>query len=720
MSVFDLARVSPSKAAARQIAGDEAHFETIAAALAQGRQRLQDQLEAARSITARAGQAALARDQEVRRLVARRAVLERFSRDVVLGRMVHADGTVTRIGRLGLSGPDEERLLIDWRTEAAAPFFRATAADPMGLASRRRYRWASGRVVDYWDELLDPTSNASGLAIDDDSAFLAGLATSRAATMRDVLTTIAADQDRVVRAPARPSVVVDGGPGTGKTVVALHRTAFLLHDDPRIGERQGGVLVVGPHQPYLAYVADVLPSLGETDVRTATVRDLLPEGATALPEADPEAARLKGTAGVVDWVARAVAIYEEPPTRPLNLETPWCTVRIDPDDWAEVFAASDPGLDHNQNRDVVWQALVDLVHDRHPVEEGVLAEVPVATVDQVARVMRQDPVLVDLFERAWTLLDAEDMVADLWTVPALLRHAAPELVPEQVQALQRREGDAWTLEDLPLLDAARRLVGSRAQVQATRAAERVLNEQRAEMDAVVDRMVAADLDFESVATMLLGDDMRDKLVDNAEAPGVPRDLLAGPFAHVVVDEAQDLTDAQWQMLVARCPSRSFTVVGDRAQSRAGFPETWPERMARLGMPQSAHHLLTVNYRTPAEVMEAAAPVILAALPDANVPTSIRRGGVVRRGFVADLPEVLEAWLATHQEGTACVVTIRPAEELPAPVPPRVQVLSPELVKGLEFDFVVVLAPAEFGPGLPAAVDTYVAMTRPTAELCILT
>jgi superfamily I DNA/RNA helicase len=217
-------------------------------------------------------------------------------------------------------------------------------------------------------------------------------------------------------------------------------------------------------------------------------------------------------------------------------------------------------------------------------------------------------------------------------------------------------------------------------------------------------------------TMLRHDDLRDALVDEAAPPAADPDRLAGPYAHIVVDEAQELTDAEWQMLLLRCPSRSFTIVGDRAQARHGFTESWRERLERIGLDQINVASLSINYRTPQEVMAEAEPVIRAVLPDANVPTSVRGGGTpVVRGAVRELTSILDAWLAAHAEGIACVIgdpTFRGTS--------RVRSLTPELSKGLEFDLVVLVDPETFGEGIEGAVDRYVAMTRATQRLVILT
>src|SRR4249920_3831238 len=304
------------------IAGDELHLAAVAESLAQQIADLSDQLDAERRAPGGIGQAAMDRDMEVHRLSARLRLLRRFGLDLCLGRMVSADDPEpVYVGRLGLADSAGRRLLVDWRSPAAEPFFGATHANPMGLASRRRYRWTSGRISDYWDEVFAPDGFEGHAALDDQSAFIASLGSSRSPRMRDVLGTIQADQDAIIRAGSEGALVVDGGPGTGKTVVALHRTAYLLYADPRLGHHRGGVLFVGPHEPYLAYVSDVLPSLGEEGVLTCTLRDLVAEGAAAAIETDPEVARLKASADLVRAIEMAVRLYEEPPTKGMTVTT---------------------------------------------------------------------------------------------------------------------------------------------------------------------------------------------------------------------------------------------------------------------------------------------------------------------------------------------------------------------------------------------------------------
>jgi hypothetical protein len=649
------------------------------------------------------------RDMEIHRLGARLRVLRRFGLDLCLGRIVSADNPEpVYIGRLGLTDSAGRRLLLDWRSPAAEPFFGATHANPMGLASRRRYRWTGGRVSDYWDEVFTPDGLEGHAALDDQSAFIASLGSSRSARMRDVLGTIAADQDAIIRAGSQGGLVVDGGPGTGKTVVALHRSAYLLYSDPRLGHRRGGVLFIGPHQPYLAYVSDVLPSLGEEGVQTATLRDLVAEGAAAATETDPDVARLKSSADLVKAIEPAVRFYEKPPAKGMTVETPWSDIWLSPDDWAEAFGTPDPGTPHNEAREEIWEAVLAIAVDSRD------GDVP---ADLLRKSLLANRELRAALGRAWPLIEAADLVGDLWSVPAYLRLCAPWLSPGEVQQLQREDAQAWTVSDLPLLDAARQRLGDPQAARRQRRRDAAVAAEREQMARVVDNLIeVADDEYGvGLVTMLRGEDFQDALVNEAALPGSDPDLLAGPFAHIVVDEAQELTDAEWQMLLLRCPSRSFTIVGDRAQARHGFTESWPQRLERVGLDRITVASLSINYRTPKEVMTEAEPVIRAVLPDANVPISIRSTGVpVGHGSASDLVPVLGGWLAAHADGIAAVIG-DPAFAATS----RVRSLTPELSKGLEFDLVILIDPETFGTGIEGAVDRYVAMTRATQQLTIL-
>lgn len=751
--VFALPARLAAKAAPSLISSDEAAFSRIGAVLAAEVTHLQTRLEATRREPGRSGEQAFERDLEVQRLSSRLRVRQRFGLDVCIGRMVADSGEVTYLGRFGLADADGSRLLLDWRAPAAEPFFAGGHGHALGLTSRRRYRWRSGRIVDYWDEVFALDGIDHGVALDDQSAFIASLGASRSPRMRDVLATIQSDQDAIIRAGSRGALVVDGGPGTGKTVVALHRAAFLLYADPRLQGGRGGLLFVGPHRPYVEYIDDVLPSLGEDGALVATLSDLVAgtEGAEAVTvEHDVAVRRLKSDARCADAVAAAVRLWEHPPRQMTTIDTLWGHVPVSAVEWSEVFAASDGAVAHNDVRVDAWERLLDLLSERidatlraaraadddderwsegwgEASREGEYRDA-VAAEEQfdayglerdddgpTRGILDESDELRAAFDRLWPLLDPGALVRGLWRSPALLHRCAPWLAEDEVALLASAassDRETRTDVDLPLLDAARILVGDPG-VEVRRRRERAAAAAEQEvMSDVVTHLIAADDSDMHVMSMLRGQDLRRSLTGIGDTAADP---YAGPFAHVVVDEAQELTDAEWLMLLRRCPSRSFTIVGDRAQSREGFAESWTERLARVGLTHAQVATLTVNYRTPEEVMDVAGPVIRAVLPDANVPTAIRRSGVpVRHGKRVDLPAVVDSWLAAHAEGTAVVIgdpAFAPRE--------RVRSLNPETVKGLEFDLVVLVDPQRFGDGLTGAVDRYVAMTRATAELVVL-
>ncbi|MCZ4560240.1 RNA polymerase recycling motor ATPase HelR [Rhodococcus sp. IEGM 1401] len=706
-SVFDLPDNLARKRDSALIGQDKQHFSAIRSSIEKSRLDTSARLEAAQKSSGRMGREVMERDFEIHRLGGRLRSLRRYGVDLCLGRVVTTDADEpVYIGRLGLLGTAGKQLLVDWRSPAAEPFFGATHANPMGLRSRRRYRWTNGTITDYWDEVFYLTEPITDAALDDQSAFIASLGTARSPRMRDVLGTVQADQDAIIRADARGALVVDGGPGTGKTVVALHRTAYLLYAETRLGHSRGGVLFIGPHEPYLAYVSDVLPSLGEDGVQTCTLRDLVAEGTNAIDETNPSVAQLKATESMNVAIDAAVAFYEQPPTRTMIVETEWADLTLTAADWAEAFEAPDPGTPHNEAREQVWELLLTILMDRYDGDED---------PTDIRKSLQNNESLRAELERSWTIIDAPDLVADLWSVPAYLRSCAPWLAPEDIHALQRPDPTRWTVADLPLLDAARMRLGDPEHARRTRRRELAAVHERARMDRVVDELMAAD-DDEMMAAQLRQDGIRDALVDSAGFEQIPSDPLAGPFAHIVVDEAQELTDAQWHMVLRRCPSRSITIVGDRAQARLGFAESWRERLGRVGLDRVRIATLGVNYRTPQEVMAEAEPVIRAALPDANVPVSIRSTGVpVEYGDAAQLASILDRWLQSNIDGIACVIgdpTFPPSE--------RIRSLTPQSSKGLEFDLVVLIDPDSFGSGIAGAVDRYVAMTRATGQLVVLT
>ena len=366
-SAFDLPGRLAAKAAPALIAGDERHFAAIAESLQQTIADLSDRLDAELKAPGGLGQKAMDRDLEIHRLSARLRALRRFGLDLCLGHIVSADQPEPLyIGRLGLTDRAGRRLLLDWRSPAAEPFFGATHANPMGLESRRRYRWTRGRITDYWDEVF--TAGRAGRARRRRSTTSPPSSRAWAAVGRTGCGTCSAPS-RPTRTPSsardrRGALVVDGGPGTGKTVVALHRAAYLLYSDPRLGHHRGGVLFIGPHQPYLAYVADVLPSLGEEGVQTCTLRDLVPGGAAATTETDRDVARLKSSAAMVKAIEAGVRFYEKPPATGMTVETPWSDLWLDAADWAEAFGAAEPGTPHNEAHGRIREELITILVDK--------------------------------------------------------------------------------------------------------------------------------------------------------------------------------------------------------------------------------------------------------------------------------------------------------------------------------------------------------------------
>ena len=711
-TAFELPERLAAKADPLLIATDERHFALIERNLSRSVAELSARLDAARASHVGEGSESVERDLEIRRLSSRLLALSRYGLDLCLGRIVvGGESEPVYIGRLGLTDEQGDHLLVDWRSPAAEPFFAATLAHPMGLVSRRRFRWTRGRITDYWDEVFTAKGFDDSAALDEQSAFIASLGTSRSPKMRDVLATIQGDQDAIIRAASRGTLVVDGGPGTGKTVVALHRAAYLLYADQRISRAKHGVLFIGPSAAYLSYVADVLPNLGEDGVQTCTLRNLIAEGAEAGAETNKDAARLKSSLDLGRVIESAVARYERPPRQGMTVETEWADVWLDPDDWADAFASAEPGTPHNEAREQVWEQLLTTIAERHDEEPD--GEEP--TLESVRNSLGRNRELRAAFTRAWPLLDPAGVLSDLFSVPGYLEACAPWLGADDRAALLRADGRAWTASDLPWLDAARFRIGDPDAARRERRREAALAVERERMSHVIDDLVAAEDDHEGVVWMLRQESMQEALVDPSALPTVDPDLLAGPFAHVVVDEAQELTDAEWQMLLRRCPSRSFTVVGDRAQARHGFAESWRERLERVGLDRVSVASLTINYRTPEEVMAEAEPVIRAAIPDANVPTSVRASGVpVVHARHHELVTILENWLVAHADGIACVIG-DPAFG----ARPRVASLTPEQAKGLEFDLVVLVDRPHPEPGIEGAVDRYVAMTRATQQLVIL-
>ncbi|MFI5607290.1 RNA polymerase recycling motor ATPase HelR [Amycolatopsis sp. NPDC051903] len=629
------------------------------------------------------------------------------------GRLDALSGERTYVGRLGIFDEENEYepLLVDWRAPVARAFYCATGASPERIARRRQFHTRGQRVLDFTDEFLGARGEARG-----DAALLAAVAAPRGEGMRDIVATIQAEQDEIIRLAHPGVVVVEGGPGTGKTAVALHRVAYLLYAKRATLQRRG-VLVVGPSPAFLDHISRVLPSLGETDVVFRTPGDLVP-GLAVTAEDEPELQRVKGSLAMLDVLAAAVEDRQELPVEPVPLDLSDGPVALDA---ALVRVARDEaqasGLPHNEARPVfraaVRRLLAGRVVDR--IGEGWLPAADALRDDLRAEVLDEladHEQLAAALDLLWPLLTPQRLLAQLYSSRTRVAAAGGE------PALYRENGAAWKVSDVPLLDEAVELLGDDGSAQRAAARRARAEEDYAAgvLDVLAveehlddeDHLVAADLlDASALADRPRERDHRDL----AERAGADRSWTYG---HVVVDEAQELSEMDWRVLMRRCPSRSFTVVGDLAQRRsAAGARSWAAMLSRYVADRWLYRPLTVNYRTPAEIMAVASRLLAEFAPGVRPPESVRACGT--RPWSRQVPSYaagISAFLASEasREGTSVVIG-------PPGVPGTV---PPSATKGLEYDSVLVVDPAGILSASPrGAAELYVALTRATQRLGLL-
>ncbi|MFD4292329.1 RNA polymerase recycling motor ATPase HelR [Rhodococcus sp. NPDC058532] len=663
------------------------------------------------------------RDVAVRTLAAEVARLNVADSGLCFGRLDAISGERSYIGRIGLldDANDREPLLLDWRAPASRAFYTATGAHPEGMRRRRQFHGRGRAVVGYTDEVLgSPDGDAAG-----DDALLAAVNAPRGDGMRDIVATIQAEQDRIIRLEHPGVLVIEGGPGTGKTVVALHRVAYLLYTQREQIARHG-VLVVGPNRAFLTHIDRVLPSLGETDVVFTTTGDLVP-GLHVTAVDPPETARIKGSLRMLDVLAAAIADRQRLPEDPVTLDLADVTVRIDAETaaWAREEARGS-GLPHNAARaiftDIVTYVLTERAIGR--IGRGWLSRTDREAWEQLRADLRAElaehAAFTAALDELWPMLAPETLLAQLYSSPSRLAAAGADPV------LLREEGDAWTVSDVPLLDELVDLLGT--DPAAERAADR---RRRAEADAaatyaagVLDLMVGRadhmDDDDHLFATDLLdAGELADRFVerdtrDLADRAAADRDWT---YRHVVVDEAQELSEMDWRVLMRRCPSRSFTVVGDLAQRRsAAGASSWAALFDRYVPGRWVYRPLSVNYRTPAEIMAVAGALLGEFAPDVVPPESVRACGVrpwARRvDGDGDLGVAIDEFVRAESGRAGTSVVIGP-DGVPGAVPPS-------QTKGLEFDAVLVVLPERIlADGPRGAADLYVALTRATQRLGVL-
>ncbi|AKS35175.1 RNA polymerase recycling motor ATPase HelR [Mycolicibacterium goodii] len=667
------------------------------------------------------GGTAVERDAEVRALAKDIARLNVADNGLCFGRLDTVDDEALYIGRLGIFDRDNdfEPLLLDWRAPMARPFYVATAANPENMRRRRQFHTMGRKVVDFTDEILGRPTGAEHDATND-AALLAAVNAPRGEGMRDIVATIQAEQDEVIRLDHTGVLVIEGGPGTGKTVVALHRVAYLLYTYRKQMERHG-VLVVGPTPAFLNHIGRVLPSLGESDAVFMTPGDFVP-GLHVTAEDTPEAAEAKGSLKILDVLKAAVADRQELPGEPIPIDLSDVTVRIDAEtaNWAREEARK-TGLPHNEARaefiDVVTYVVTERAVAR--IGRGWLTRDDKHAWEQ----MRADVVgeLEDheqfnaALDALWPILTPEDVLAQLYTSHDRLRAAgAPE-------CLWRADGQAWTVSDVPLLDELVDLLGRNK--AADEAAERERREEQAYAAGVLDLMVDRE-DLMDDEDHLLAQDLIDaeeladrfKERDNRELGERAAADREWTYGHVVVDEAQELSEMDWRLLMRRCPRRSFTIVGDLAQRRSpAGARTWGAMLEPYVPGRWVYKSLSVNYRTPAEIMSVAAAVLAEFAPDATPPDSVRSCGVspwARQVSDDDIALAIAEFVDEEagREGTSVVIG---PPDVPGAVPPSE-------TKGLEFDAVLVVEPERIlADGPRGAAELYVALTRATQRLGVL-
>ncbi|UNX55964.1 AAA family ATPase [Georgenia sp. TF02-10] len=677
------------------------------------------------------------------------ARLDHVENRLVFGRLDLRGASEPRyVGRIGLSDAARDQLLVDWRAPSARPFYQATAAHPGDVVRRRHLLTRARTVLGVEDELLDADhldeATASGLT--GEGALFAAMSAAREGRMSDIVATIQGEQDAVIRSDLAGILVVQGGPGTGKTAVALHRAAYLLYAHRERLERSG-VLLVGPSRVFLSYIEQVLPSLGETDVVATTMADLLP-GTTATGTEAPEVAAVKGRVELADVLARAVRGLQRVPAEARELDVEGTTIHLRPEDVrAAMTRARRTGQPHNQARETFARAVLDVLVREYAAARGVDDPEERPYLYEDVRSARDVRVAVNL---CWMPTTAHGLLERLYARPDLLARYAPRLPAADRALLHREPGAPWTVADVPLLDELAELLGPHEQAESARARAAQRQQAAEEVRYAQEAIAAQGLGGGLVDAQMLAERFAatGPVLSTAERAAADRTWTYG---HVVVDEAQELSPMAWRALLRRCPSRSMTVVGDLAQRSGRVPaRSWAGVLGDAGREHVREAVLTISYRTPATVMAAATAVLAAAgsppaypvrsardLPDALATT---------RATPATLPAVTAAVVAdelarldqTDGAGLGRAAVVVPAgaaagvaADLAAdpalraalagadddPLGARLVVLDAVGVKGLEFDTVVLLEPAEILSGGPG--DLYVAMTRPTRRLHVV-
>ncbi|WP_021596866.1 HelD family protein [Actinomadura welshii] len=727
-------------------------------------------------------ESAVASEEAARRL----ARLGGVEHGLCFGRIDHragagGPGDTFYIGRVGLRDEDREPILIDWRAEAARPFYTATPGAPGTLARRRHLHLRHREVVRLDDEVFDleglEESERGGIV--GEAALLATLRRRRTGRMSDVVATIQEEQDQVIRSGLQGVLVVQGGPGTGKTVAALHRAAYLLYTHRDVLERRG-VLVVGPNATFLRYIEQVLPGLGETDVALATVGELYP-GLKAAAADTPAAAVVKGGLRMADLVEAAVHDRQIAPAGGLRIETDGLTLVVDAERCEQIRdRARALRLPHNmQRRRFVHDMLEALAFNRaeqydrimdEPLEEiaksGGLPDWLQELIDEAEdeplldetdlrlakEALWQDPAVRSALDGLWPELTPQRLLDDLFADPEALTRVGAQagLSPTECALLHRPSGSPWTVSDVPLLDEAAEHLGK--DDSADRARERAARAAQAEEERYAREVIetAGTTNLLSARDVISAGELAERHHDGGPFLTTAQRAMADrewAYGHVIVDEAQELSEMAWRTVMRRVPTRSLTVVGDIAQTgSAAGASSWGQMLDRYVPGRWREQRLLVNYRTPAAIMRVAADVLAAVAPDQTPPEPVRDDGPPPAALalpVAELPSLVRSELSlvtggediggAFKEGRLAVITsaARHAAALdalpdaatgatPEALDSPAVVLTTEEAKGLEFDSVIVVDPSGILTESPkGGQDLYVAMTRATRRLTIV-
>jgi DNA helicase IV len=662
---------------------------------------------------------------------------------LAFGRLELLGGIHRYIGRIGLRDADQQPILLDWRVPQASAFYQATAATPLGARARRHLTTEGRTVVRIEDEVFDAALlTDEQTQLQGEGALLAALRAERTGRMTDIVATIQSEQDRIIRSAIAGVLVVQGGPGTGKTAVALHRAAYLLYSH-RDRLRTSGVLIVGPSPSFLQYIEAVLPSLGETGVVLASVGQLYPGVDTTLEDA-PEVAALKGRAELADLIARAVRSRQVVPTEPQVLDVLGEKITLEPAVVQNAMqAAQRTRKPHNVARAQFQKSVLGTLTTQLAAQlRSHGSTIDDADLGWLREDVRGSYDVRVALNTAWLPLTPQKLIQDLYARPNWLASLTPAWSAAERELLRRDRDAPFTVSDVPLLDEAAELLGEydaagdaknrEAKAQFKRD---VKNAEQAIKNMGVEGLVnAEDLAAGFTETAARG--------TTAERAAADREWTYG---HIVVDEAQELSPMQWRLLRRRCPLRSFTIVGDVAQaSAAAAASDWATALAALTAEFRLEEL-TVNYRTPAQIVQAAEDMALEHGLAVTRSRAVRGSEWPVDEIVVDHDEVLSAVVDVVDEDRALNGRGPDARGTLAVIaPPRIveqqydelaarfgadvgrsarglrraiAVLTPQEAKGLEFDSVVVVEPNEIIAGSSRGVGAlYVAMTRPTQRL----